>query len=94
MSLDIAMVPFVQGGWGQIYSLTFIIPQSVTSAPDRAWWRSWVIKKWSTDRNEHDTRVLGTDLESDWGVVDLSAVPFCFDSKIVLLRKDAKNKVG
>ena len=72
---------------------TLIIPQSIASAPDRAWRRAWVIKEWSTDRNEYHPRVLGTYLELDWGVVDLCAVPFCFDLKTVFLGKK-KKKTG
>lgn len=71
---------------------TLIIPQSITSTPHHAWWRTWVIKEWSTDRNENYTRVLGTYLELDWGVVDLFPVPFCFDFKIVFLGKEEKRK--
>lgn len=74
------------------FTHTLIIPQSITSTPHRAWWRIWVTKEWSTDRNEYDTRVLGTYLELDWGVVDLFAVPFCFDFKIVFLGKRAKKE--
>lgn len=53
-------------------------------------WRVWVIKERSTNRNTYGSGVLGTNLESDRGVVDFGSIPLCIDGKIVFLIKEKK----